>query len=289
MSAIDPELFLSHMRLAAEQVGVVALQFRGKVANVGKSVEGEHEPSHRLAAEALSDVDLAAQEIILLSLAAHFPVVRLDAEEDTPLVARFAASDSRYTVVIDPIDGTLNYLSNRGQFGVLVGLLEDDRFIASLCHFPLRNETFVAVRDRGAFRYNHSEASSVPLAASRERIIAGTDSRLVYVDSATSAEAIARLNAAGYETARSGCSAVDATVAATGLAAAAVAMKQPSIRRCVGTLISREACGALTLANGEPYDCTHPRGLSSLLVSSNRETSDAVLAVVRESGASGAS
>jgi len=277
------------MRLAAEQVGVVALQFRGKVANVGKSVEGEHEPSHRLAAEALSDVDLAAQEIILLSLVAHFPFVRLDAEEDTPLVARFAGNDSRYTVVIDPIDGTLNYLSNRGQFGVLIGLLEDDRFIVSLCHFPLRKETLVAVRDRGAFRYDHSDASGTRVSASRERIIAGTDSRLVYVDSATSADVIARLNAAGYEAARSGCSAIDATVAATGLAASAVAMKQPSIRRCVGTLISREAGGTLTSANGGPYDCTHPGGLTSLLVSSNRETSEAVLAVVRESGASGAS
>ena len=266
---IDPESFLSHMRLAAEQVGALALQFRGKVANVGKTVEGEHEPSHRLAAEALSDVDLASQEIILLSLVAHFPFVRLDAEEDTPLVARFSDSDSRYTVVLDPIDGTLNYLSQRGEFGVLIGLLEDDRFIASLCHFPLRKETIVAVRDRGAFRYDLSSRSS---ATNRERVIARTDSRLVYVDSATSPGIIARLQAAGFETSRSGCSAVDATVAATGLAAAAIAMKQPSIRRCVGTLISREAGGVLTLAIGEPYDCTHPSGIHSLVVASQEWT-----------------
>lgn len=279
---IDPESFLSHMRLAAEQVGALALQFRGKVANVGKKIEGDDDPVHRAAAEALSDVDLASQEIILLSLVAHFPFVRLDAEEDTPLVEGFSGNDSRYTVVLDPIDGTLNYLSQRGEFGVLIGLLEDDRFIASLCHFPLRKETFVAVRDRGAFRYDLSSRSS---ATNRGRVIASTDSRLVYVDSATSPEIIARLNAAGYETARSGCSAVDATVAATGLAVAAIAMKQPSIRRCVGTLISREAGGVLTLATGEPYDCTHPRGMSSLLVSSTRVASVDVLSVVAENEA----
>lgn len=264
---IDPESFLSHMRLAAEQVGVLALQFRGKVANVGKKIEGDDDPGHRAAAEALSDVDLVSQEIILLSLAAHFPFVRLDAEEETPLVERFAGNDSRYTVVIDPIDGTLNYLSLRGEFAVLIGLLEDDRFIASLCHFPLRKETFVAVRDRGAFRYDLSTRSG-----SRERVIALTDSRLVYVDSATSPEIIARLQSAGYETARSGCSAVDATVAATGLAAAAITMRAPSIRRCVGTLISREAGGVLTLATGEPYDCTHPRGIASLVVACDKST-----------------
>lgn len=267
MNVIDPESFLSHMRLAAEQVGALSLQFRGKVANVGKTIEGDDDPVHRLAAEALSDVDLASQEIILLSLAAHFPFVRLDAEEDTPLVARFSGNDSRYTVVIDPIDGTLNYLSDRGQFGVLIGLLEDDRFIASLCHFPLRKETLVAVRDRGAFRYDLSIR-----AASRARVIAHATSRLVYVDSATSAETIARLNAAGHETARSGCSAVAATVAATGLAAASICMKPPSIRRCVGTLISREAGGVLTFATGEPYDCTHPRDVPSLVVAAKEWT-----------------
>ena len=264
---IDPESFLSHMRLAAEQVGVVALQFRGKVANVGKSMPTDEDPVHRAAAEALSDVDLASQEIILLSLAAHFPFVRLDAEEDTPLVERFAGNDSRYTVVIDPIDGTLNYLSLRGEFGVLIGLLEDDRFIASLCHFPLRKETFVAVRDRGAFRYDLSSR-----AGSRERVIAGTDSRLVYVNSGTGPEVIARVKAAGYEPARSGCSAIDSTVCATGLAAAAITMRAPSIRRSVGTLISREAGGILTLATGEPYDCTHPRGLTSLVVAESEWT-----------------
>ncbi len=274
---IDPESFLSNMRLAAEQVGAVALQFRGKVANVGKKIEGDDDPVHRAAAEALSDVDLASQEIILLSLAAHFPFVRLDAEEDTPLVARFTDNDSRYTVVLDPIDGTLNYLSQRGEFGVLIGLLEDERFIASLCHFPLRKETFVAIRDRGAFRYDLSTRRG-----SRERVIAHTDSRLVYINSGTSPEIADRLTVAGYEPARSGCSAVDATVAATGLAAAAITMRAPSIRRCVGTLVSREAGGILTLATGEPYDCRHPRGLSSQVVSASAAVSAAVLAVLAQ-------
>ena len=72
-----------------------AASVRGKVANVGKSMPTDEDPVHRAAAEALSDVDLASQEIILLSLAAHFPFVRLDAEEDTPLVERFAEEDKK--------------------------------------------------------------------------------------------------------------------------------------------------------------------------------------------------
>lgn len=269
---IELDRFLDRMSLAARQVGVVALQFHGKVANRGKEVGAGYENAlHRAAAEALSDVDLAAQEILLLALAEHYPFVRVEPEEETPLVARFAGNDSPYTVVLDPIDGTLNYISLGGQFAVAVGLLEHERFVASLVYFPLRGELHRAVRDAGSRveRVAAAPQGTVPL--SRD---------VVFHDTATPAEAIAAIERLGLTCTRSGCSMVDSTVAATALGVASFCARRPSIRRAIGALVSREAGGHLCDAEGAPYDCTRPDDLDSLVVARDRATADRLLSAI---------
>ena len=100
---------------------------------------------------------------------------------------------------------------------------------------------------------------------------------LVFRDSATPAAVAEAVAAAGFEVTRSGCSAVDSTVAATGAAAAAISYHQPSIRRCIGALVSREAGGYLCDIHGQPYDATHPGKLDSLLVASGRQVAERLL------------
>jgi fructose-1,6-bisphosphatase/inositol monophosphatase family enzyme len=267
---IDPNEFLDRMALAARQVGAVALRFYGKVANLEKTVEGREfaNEDHRAALQALSDVDLAAQEIILLALAEHFPFVALEPEEDTPSVRMFAGNSSPYTVVVDPIDGTLNYISQREQFGVMIGLMEEDRYLASVVHFPLEGRLFRAVRNQGCL-----EVSSAGTRAVR----VGDTPALVLRDSSTPEHAVSAVSELGFSVVRSGCSAVDATVAATHVAAAAVSYHQPSIRRCIGALVSREAGGYLCDLRGEPYDCTHPGALDSLLIARDRDLAEQLL------------
>lgn len=267
---IDPNDFLDRMGLAARQVGAVALRFYGKVANLEKTVEGREfvNEEHRAAIQALSDVDLAAQEIVLLALAEHFPFVALDPEEDTPSVERFDGNVSPYTVVVDPIDGTLNYITQREQFGVMVGLMEEDRYLASLVYFPLEGRLFRAVRNEGCAVEYGGRTKAVRVRETPE---------LVLRDAATPASVAEAVAALGFETIRSGCSAVDATVAATSVAAAALSSKRPSIRRCIGALVSREAGGYLCDLRGEPYDCTHPGTLDSLLVARDRGTAERLL------------
>lgn len=270
--SIEYGVFLDRMTLAALQVGAMALQFYGKVPNVGKKVGPEYSDDlHRAAAEALTDVDLAAQEILLYALDHDFPFVRVEPEEETPLVERFAANDSRYTVVLDPIDGTLNYLKGHGQFAVSFGLLDGDRFDAAIVYFPLLGELFRASRG-GGLSIVKTERASPP------RVPNPT---MLFRDTAVPAEAVVALEEAGFPVERSGCSMVDSTAIATGLGRAAVCAKPPSIRRCIGALVSAEAGGVLCDLDGRPYDCTRPDSLDSLLIAPDRETADAILAAFR--------
>jgi fructose-1,6-bisphosphatase/inositol monophosphatase family enzyme len=264
---IDYRSFLDRMSLAALQAGAVALQFRGKVGNIGKEVGHAYDELHRIAAAALSDVDLAAQEILLHALDAYYPFVRVEPEEDTPLVARFASNESAYTVVLDPIDGTLNYLTCEGQFAVALGLLCGDRFDAVVVYFPLLGELYRASRGDGV--------AVVTTANARER---DPRHRVVFHGTSTPEVALRNLERAGYEPEYSRCSMVDSTVLATRLGRASVYDLRPSIRRCIGMLVSAESGGYLCDLSGRPYDCTRPDTLDSLVIAPDRETADGVRA-----------
>jgi fructose-1,6-bisphosphatase/inositol monophosphatase family enzyme len=260
------------MSLAARQVGRMAVQFYGKVANIEKTLDREYLTDiQRATAQALSDVDLAAQEILLLALHERYPFVELDTEENTPLVEKFKRNRSPYTVVIDPIDGTLNYISQREQFAIIVGLLKEDKYVASLAYFPLRDELYRAVRGKG---------STVTKAGKTKPVRAGKTPNLILRESSATDEFVAEIEALGFETLRGGCSTMDSTIAATRIGAASIFHRVPSVRRCIGTLVSKEAGGYLCDAWGNPYDCTHPKTMDSLVIARDEKMAERLLPIV---------
>jgi fructose-1,6-bisphosphatase/inositol monophosphatase family enzyme len=263
--------FLLTMSLAARQVGRMAVQFYGKVTNIEKPLDRAYvNDIQRATAQALSDVDLAAQEILLMALHERFPFVGLDTEENTPLIEKFKRNRSPYTVIIDPIDGTLNYITQRQQFAIIVGLIKEDRYVASVAYFPLRDELYRAVRGRGC---------TVTKAGKTREVRVGKTPNLVLRESGATDEFVAEIEALGFETLRGGCSTMDSTIAATRIGAASIFHRAPSVRRCIGALVSREAGGYLSDARGNRYDCTHPRMMDSLFIARDERTAERLLPI----------
>lgn len=61
-------------------------------------------------------------------------------------------SECGYTWVIDPLDGTINYMRRFPYFAVSIAVLKDNEpFIGVVCN-PVTKEIFYAQKDRGAFR-----------------------------------------------------------------------------------------------------------------------------------------
>ena len=91
-----------------------------------------------------SEVDAQAEKEIIRELRRAFPDYGIVAEESGSF------GKSRYTWVIDPLDGTSNYLHGFPHYCVSIALLEGDEPIHGVVFDPMRNELFTASRGSGA-------------------------------------------------------------------------------------------------------------------------------------------
>lgn len=97
------------------------------------------------ATDLVTEVDRAAEERIVGSLLAARP-------DDTVLGEEGASSQGTSGVrwLVDPIDGTTNYVYGIPGFAVSVAAEVDDRVVAGVVHDPLHGEVYTAVRGGGA-------------------------------------------------------------------------------------------------------------------------------------------
>jgi myo-inositol-1(or 4)-monophosphatase len=91
-------------------------------------------------------VDFEAEAAIRGVLAARFPGHRILAEEQGG-----QASGDAPLWVIDPLDGTTNFIHGIPQFAVSLALLEGGRTVFGLVHEPLSGDTYRAAAGGGAF------------------------------------------------------------------------------------------------------------------------------------------
>jgi myo-inositol-1(or 4)-monophosphatase len=93
----------------------------------------------------VTEVDKAAEDAIIAILKAAYPGHAILAEESG------ASGESEYTWVIDPLDGTTNFIHGFPQYAVSIGLLHKGVPSQAVVYDPNRNELFTASKGRGAF------------------------------------------------------------------------------------------------------------------------------------------
>lgn len=92
----------------------------------------------------VSEVDRAAEDAIIHELSSKYPDHAILAEESG------ARGKSDFQWVIDPLDGTTNYLHGFPQFSISIALRHRGRLECGLVYDPLREEMFTAERGGGA-------------------------------------------------------------------------------------------------------------------------------------------
>jgi myo-inositol-1(or 4)-monophosphatase len=93
----------------------------------------------------VSDVDLASEKLIVEGVTAAWPGDGILAEEGSS-----AHDATGWRWVIDPLDGTRNYLTGAGPWSVCIALQEGTTTRVAVVHDPVAGETFSAVAGAGA-------------------------------------------------------------------------------------------------------------------------------------------
>jgi myo-inositol-1(or 4)-monophosphatase len=124
----------------------IVLEQYGKVERLTKT--------HAAAsAEAVTEADRASQRFIVSGLRKRFPNDGIVGEEsETGTSITFECPDPQGRVwVIDPIDGTNNFVAGLGNFAVCIGLLERGWPVLGVVHDVTRDQTYYATKGQGAW------------------------------------------------------------------------------------------------------------------------------------------
>jgi myo-inositol-1(or 4)-monophosphatase len=93
----------------------------------------------------VTEVDRAAEEAVIETLRKAYPDHAILAEESG------ASGQSEYTWIIDPLDGTTNFIHGFPQYAVSIALRHKQTVTQAVVYDPTKNELFTATRGRGAF------------------------------------------------------------------------------------------------------------------------------------------
>jgi len=93
----------------------------------------------------VTEVDREAEDAVLSYIRQRYPDHGIMSEEDSPEVVHHGM---RW--VVDPLDGTTNFIHGVCPFSVSVALEDDDGLVAGVIHDPFHEETFHAHRGGGA-------------------------------------------------------------------------------------------------------------------------------------------
>lgn len=125
---------LEALESIVKKAGEMALSYYGRVV-----------PSEKPDKSFVTEADKAVEEFLRAELEKHFPGLEVLGEEVEEGVKRNIAW------VVDPIDGTANFVAGVPIWAVSVGLVEDGLPVMGAVYYPAFNELYIAQQGKGAW------------------------------------------------------------------------------------------------------------------------------------------
>lgn len=101
---------------------------------------------HKSINDLLTMNDIIIENYIIDNIKKEYPNINIISEENNP-----NNKLDGYTIVIDPIDGTCNFASDIGLYGIQLALFDNMDCIFSSIYFPLNNELIYAIKNQGCY------------------------------------------------------------------------------------------------------------------------------------------
>lgn len=94
----------------------------------------------------LTKYDIEVNDLILKHLENKYSDFSIISEEASEIT-----KGSEYSFVVDPIDGTRNFVRNIPVFFIGIGLVKDKKTLLSITYNPITKDLFYAIKNKGAF------------------------------------------------------------------------------------------------------------------------------------------
>lgn len=224
---------------AARRAGEIIVRSLNRVESLNVTSKGRN--------DFVTEVDRAAEQEIIGIIRKHYPHHAFLAEESG------ASGDDETVWIIDPLDGTTNFLHGLPIFAVSIACRQRGRLEHGVIYDPMRQELFTASRGAGAHLDNRR------IRVSKQRTLEGAlvatgfpyRANLRYLDTYLELLKIVMQETAGVR--RPGSAALDLAYVAAGRTDAFFEIGLSPWDTAAGTLLVTEAGGRISTLGGEDY------------------------------------
>lgn len=207
----------------------------------------------------VTNTDQESERQIFAALKAEFPDFEFLGEESASDAGGYTLSD-KPTWIVDPIDGTTNFVHRNPEIAISIGLAVAKEPVVGVIYNPVRDELFAACRGGGAFLngapiHVDTVAKDLGEALATSNLGYGRDAVAVKHTLGT-IEAIMTRGIRGFRMSGSACTAIAAV--ASGRVNVYYESGPHAWDVCAGAVIVREAGGVVLDITGKPLDlCSH--------------------------------
>lgn len=124
---------------AIQEAGKAILELYG--TDCSSTVKEDDEP--------VTEADLASNDILLQRLANTYPILSEESEDTQERLQH------ERVWIVDPLDGTSDFVNKTGEFTVMVALVENNVPIIGVVYWPTEKTLFVAENGKGAYKIRH--------------------------------------------------------------------------------------------------------------------------------------
>lgn len=230
-----------------------------------------HQIRMKGAIDLVTETDLASEEIITGALQAAVPHLPIMAEE----TAASHGVNNKQIWVVDPLDGTTNFVHGFPHFAVSIALLDQGRPVVGVVYAPMLDELFWAIRGGGAWL----GSQTIVVSSTSKLIAALIATGFPYAVEETLPTVIRQLQTVlpqVQDIRRAGAAALDLAYVACGRLDGFYEMHLQPWDTAAGWLLVEEAGGTLSNYSGAPYSAFVPE-----LLATNGHLHQGLLALIR--------
>lgn len=131
--------------------------------DIGQQEKSDHTP--------VTKADLASNEVLMAGLKKMAPDIPIMSEE-TPIPELANRKQWRKYWLLDPMDGTGEFILQSGDFAVNIALIEDNQPVLGVIYWPAKQTTYFAYKGVGAFKRTPEGETQISVASPEQLTLA---------------------------------------------------------------------------------------------------------------------